>query len=306
VSNAETRIESYKEAIEKEFGVFKYREVVPVLHEMILGALPNAKNNPSQAGLYAAFASGDVEAVTKIDRKQRKQMFVTDMSVRFAEDVASTSLADTEVLLGRREGRRLGRVDEEGVLIRAGRAASGAPEGYTRMSAVEEIARAAQAPKPGFVVTISGYSPYESIEALLDPPNVGDQPSNWGLVTRLVRPADVNSPFLLYERTNPEHFSLQVGDVDTGSEAALEMPMGIGEESVRQFSSTVLGYSGERSNIVLVDPMTKEIISKVPELRPTGEPLLVRGKPVFQVNDHWFVLKMKFRWQDQSSAAKTE
>ena len=305
LSNAETRIESYKEAIEKEFGVFKHREVVPVLHEKILGALPNAKNNPSQAGLYAAFASGDVEAVTKIDRKQRKQMFVTDMSVRFAEDVASTSLADTEVLQDRRQGRRLGPVDEEGVPIRPGRSASGAAEQFTRLSAAEAIARAAQAPKPGFVVTISGYSPYESIQALIDPPNAGDQPGNWGLVTRLVHLADVNSPFLLYERTNPEHFSLQVGDVDTGSEAAAEMPMGIGEESVRQLSTTVLGYSGERSNIVLVDPMTKELISKVPELRSTGEPLLVRGKPVFQVNDHWFVLKMKFRWQDQSSAANT-
>ncbi len=305
LSDAEARIAGHEQAIAKEFGVFKHREVVPVLHEIILGALPNAKNNPSQAGLYAAFAGGDVEGVTKIDRKQRKQIFVTDMSVRFAEDVATAPLADIEVFVSSRERRRLGPVDEEGVPIRPGRLASGEAEQYTRLSAAEAIARAAQAPKPGFVVTISGYSPYESIEALIDPPNVGDQPSQWGLVTRLMHLADVNSPYVLYERTNPEHFKLQLGDVDTGSETAAEMPLGIGEESVRQSSTTVLGYSGGRSNIVLVDPMTKEIISKVPELRPTGEPLLARGKPVFQVNDHWFVLKMKFLWQGRPSAEMT-
>jgi len=299
--NAETRIAGYQDAIDREFEFLKHRELIPLLHETILAALPNAENNPSQANLYAAFARGDVEAVRQIPRNQRKQIFVTDMSVRFVEDLASAQFEDTGVLQIGRDGRRLGPVDEEGVPINIGgsRSGSSAPEQYTRMSAIEAAKRASDAPVPGFVVTISGYSPYESIQALLDPPNVGGRPDQWGLVTRLMHLADVNSPFELYEKTNPQHFKPNDGDVETGSRVATEMPLGIGEE----LSTAGLGHSSRRGSVILVDPMTKEIISKVPKLRPTGEPLLVRAKPVFQVNDHWFVLKMKFTWQATQSDA---
>ena len=301
LSNAEMRIDGYKDAIDREFELLKHREVIPLLHETILAALPNAENNPSQANLYAAFARGDVEAVTQIPRNQRKQIFVTDMSVRFVEDLEAATFVDADVLQFGRDGRRLGPVDEEGIPIRLG--GSGEPEQFNRMSAVEAAKRASQAPKPGFVVTISGYSPYESIQALLDPPNVGDRPDQWGVVTRLMHLADVNSPFELYEKTNPQHFVPNDGDVETGSKAAVEMPTGIGEQSTKPFGTAVPGYSSRRGSVILVDPMTKEIISKVPKLRANGEALLVRGKPVFQVNDHWFVLKMKFTWQATPSGA---
>jgi len=306
LSNAETRIARYQDAIDREFEFLKYREVVPLLHETILAALPNAENNPSQANLYTAFARGDVEAVTQTPRNRRKQIFVTDMSVRFVEDLAAASFEDTGVLQVGRDGRRLGRVDEEGVRIRPGRSRSesSAPEQFTRMSAVEAAKRASEAPDVGFVVTISGYSPYENIQALLDPPNVGGRPDQWGFVTRLMHLPDVNSPFELYEKTNPKHFIPDVGDVETGSKTTLKMPLGIGEESAKPFGTAVPGY--RRGSVVLVDPMTKEIISTVPKLRPNGEPLLVRGKQVFQVNDHWFVLKMKFTWQATQSGADVD
>jgi hypothetical protein len=48
----------------------------------------------------------------------------------------------------------------------------------------------------------------------------------------------------------------------------------------------------------LIDPMTNEIISKVAEMDETGKQRLYRGKPVFKVNDHWFVLKAKFVWKN--------
>jgi hypothetical protein len=62
------------------------------------------------------------------------------------------------------------------------------------------------------------------------------------------------------------------------------------------------GFGSEQANIVLVDPMTKETISSVPELDANGNLKLVRGKPVYQVNDHWFVLNMKFVWRDAPKA----
>ena len=79
------------------------------------------------------------------------------------------------------------------------------------------------------------------------------------------------------------------------------MPLGIGEESTKPFGTAGPAYRRRRKSVVLVDPMTKEIISTVPKLSETGVPVLVRAKPVFQVNDHWFVLKMKFTWQGMQS-----
>jgi len=311
LTNAETRIAGYQDDIDREFDFFKYREVLPLLHETILAALPNARNNPANANLYAAFARGDVEAVTQIPRKQRKQMFVTDMSVRFVEDVVWASFEDTGVLQVRRDGRVSGPVDEEGFTIRrkSSRSRGGGasdPKQFTRTSVADAAMMASQAPKPGFVVTISGYSPYENIQTLLDPPNVADRPDQWGFVTRLMHLADANSPFELYEKTDPQHFIPDDGDVETGNAVAAEMPMGIGEESAKLFSAAVPGYGNRRGTAILVDPMTKEIISKVPKLRENGEPQLVGGRPVLQANDHWFILKMKFLWHATPGAADVD
>jgi len=45
----------------------------------------------------------------------------------------------------------------------------------------------------------------------------------------------------------------------------------------------------------LIDPMTKEIISKVAELDEDGKEKL-DGRGI--VNDHWFILNVKFAWKD--------
>jgi hypothetical protein len=150
--------------------------------------------------------------------------------------------------------------------------------------------------KSGFVVTMVGYSPYKSLGELLDPVGVDNQRNRWGLVTRLLHldemVADGNSPFKLYERTDVNHFELRIEDVDleTG------VPPGVGIVDVKfPAKSPELMGTGTR---ILLDPMTKEIIGKMPVLDEYGQPKLDRGKPMYEINDHWFVLNAKFVWKD--------
>jgi hypothetical protein len=145
----------------------------------------------------------------------------------------------------------------------------------------------AVAPDRGFVITISGYSPYKTITELLDPIKVQDDPNKWGLVTRLAHldsMFDGNSPFELYKKTDKQHFDLQTGEVDL----AAAMPQGIG---VRK--------AGEGNNEVIIDPMTNEIICKFTDTDDSS-------KKVVKVNDSWFVLNFKLRWKDSSKASVEE
>ena len=50
-------------------------------------ALPNAKTNPEQRDLYDAFAKGDVGKIKQTPREQRKQLFLTTMSIYYADDL---------------------------------------------------------------------------------------------------------------------------------------------------------------------------------------------------------------------------
>ncbi|MEE9370029.1 MAG: type IV pilus assembly protein PilM, partial [Sedimentisphaerales bacterium] len=83
-----SRASGSEEIIQKEFDYLKFRDVVPLVHQTIMSVLPNEKNNPEQSELYKAFADGEVGAVKEIPREERKQIFVTSMSVRFVTDVA--------------------------------------------------------------------------------------------------------------------------------------------------------------------------------------------------------------------------
>ena len=137
-----------------------------------------------------------------------------------------------------------------------------------QMPGVESIPR-------GFVVTITGYSPYKNISELLDPVGVKNDQNQCGLVTRLMHLNSIfddNSPFELYKKTDKQHFDLQTGEVDL----AAEIPAGIG---VRK--------NVEGKEEVLIDPMTNEIISKTTNAGKTAK-----------VNDSWFVLNFKLKWKD--------
>jgi type IV pilus assembly protein PilM len=272
--------------IKKEFEQFKYRDMVPLLYQKLIATLPNAKNNPEQAELYRAFASGDAERIKEKypDRRERKQIFVTGMTIYYTLDVGSGQFG----VMGFEKGLDTRDQGAEGMMggrnampDRSGMARSGAsirgrsaPEARGRIVAVVQTPGGESIPR-GFVVTITGYSPYKNISELLDPVGVKNDQNQWGLVTRLMHldsMFDGNSPFELYKKTDKQHFDLQTGEVDLTA----EIPPGIGARK-----------KIEGKDDVLIDPMTNEIISKTTNADKTA-----------QVNDSWFVLNFKLKWKD--------
>jgi type IV pilus assembly protein PilM len=302
-------------AIEKQFEPFKYRDVIPLLHETIISALPNEKNNPQQAALYRAFANGDVEKVLETPRRDRKQIFITKMAAYFTYDLAAGKFGGADLWRKSRgtpgaegegyDDETMGEYEYEmmrGDMMGMGEGyqyGPGMDYGYGAPTAEEKDA--------GFVVTVVCYSPYGDsvieLGELVNPPRVEAQRDRWGFVSRLAHlddPAeDVNSPFKLYEKNDPNQFSLDIQEINLD----VEMPPGIGawEELRRETTTTTTGPRMDRaSEWILVDPMTRETISKVPELDENGKQRIDRnrGEPVFKVNDHWFVLNVKFIWTD--------
>jgi len=298
--------------IEKEFESFDYRNVVPLLHQTIISALPNEKNNPEQKELYRAFADDDIETVLEIPRRERKQIFITGMSAYFAGDIAFAQFGAIDFTEG--SGRRRTSGAETGLTAydlrgmppgyappgRLGRRDRAAPK-YTRKAYSQRSKKGDSAEGeeveggPGFVVTITGYSPYKDIGELMDPAGVEGDPNKWGVVTRLLHLDDIvdgKNPFELYRKTEIEHFKLETSEVDLEA----EMPAGIGLEDTKSEKAAERKDSVER---VLIDPMTKEIISKVAELDEGGRKKIDRsGKVVYKANDHWFKLDVKFIWKD--------
>jgi len=297
----------YDEAIKKEFEPFSYRSVAPLLYQTIIAQLPNGKNTPEQLGLYSAFASGDVENIKEIPRKQRKQLFVTNVSVFFANDVASVELPQTGFV---KTGARRKQVEEKDEDFDAERRrmeyeALGMkmPEYMPGTWGIQGQTAAGEQAEAGFVVTIAGYSPYERIDELLDPREVGDDPNKWGFVTRLLRLDEIvdgNCPFKVYA-TTPEHFKLPTGEVDLDD---TEMPGGIGVVDFRSAEQSGNASFVAADDQVLRDPMTEEVISKVVVLDDEGNAVYdTLGNKVYEVNDHWFALKLKFVWKDAPRTA---
>ena len=294
--------------IEKEFEPFKYREVVPLLYETILSNLPNEKHHPEQAKLYEAFAEGDVKGVMEFPRNKRKQIFVTGMTAYFTYDLAAGQFGQADTW---RKSRGMPGMDMEGM----------EDEYMYEMMMEEEYgmemmgefglpgmfgAQTAEEKESGFVVTLVCYSPYgdnvAELGTLIDPHGVDDQPDKWGFVTRLAHLDDYvedgNSPFELYEKGVPEQFGLEIKKVNVDE----EMPGGIGVQEVRYNTADGLPKPGDPGYWVLVDPLTKEIMNEVGVLDDKGKPLYYGGKEVKKVNDHWFVLNVKFIWRDAPEA----
>ena len=300
--------------IQKSLEPFEYRDIVPLMHEIIFSVLPNEKNNPEQAELYQAFAGGDVEKVLQIPRKERKQIFITNMSVFFAEDVGYAQFGSAEFRVG---GGKKKKTSPGMMGMPPGM--MGMPFGMPGMPgmpggakfAMKKVVKKDEEGKTvkdeegsGFVVSIAGYSPYGDIGELLDPAGVGDDKDKWGIVTRLMNLDEIfdgNSPFKLYKKADVEHFTLETGEVDWDS----DMPSGIGVEDIMENNAGKDMSSGDEDQ-VLIDPLTKEIISKVPVLDEHGIRKMDRSGVVYEVNDYWFILDLKFVWKDAPVEEKSE
>ena len=87
----EAKGKEYEAVVKKEFDLFKYRDMIPLLYQKLIATLPNAKSNPEQTELYRAFAAGDAGTIKAKypDRRERKQIFVTGMSIYYTLDLAS-------------------------------------------------------------------------------------------------------------------------------------------------------------------------------------------------------------------------
>jgi hypothetical protein len=304
----------YDEKIQKQFEPFKHREIVPLLHQTIISALPNNKTNPEQAKLYKAFADGDVQGVKEIPRKQRKQIFLTSMSAYYTNDLAKGQFGGADLWRRSRGAPGAGGGEFEGETSEYEYQMMMESEYGAEMMGMYAPgfmpgAQTTEEKKQGFVVTIVGYSPYgdsiTQLGELMDPHGVEDRSDKWGFVTRLAHldamVEDGNSPFVLYEKTNPEQFKLEIKEVTLDG----EMPEGIG---VWQEQTPKTPLAGPRSAATiewaLADPMTNEIINKVAELDENRKQRIYRGTPVFKGSDHWFVLNVKFVWKDAPEPPK--
>jgi type IV pilus assembly protein PilM len=294
VAQEEARKGPLLEQVDKYKAMFAHREVVPKLNETVLKCLPNADNTPDQAELFEALKTGDVDTVMSIPRAKRKVMFISRLMIEPAEDVSQKPFPQPDSTssayrMSRSTARSRGPVTPlpmEGEMPNVRMRGVPMDMGMTPAAAVtEEVEN-----KTGFVMLIEGFSPYERLADLLDPPGVGDDQSRWGFITRLYNLSQwlPGMPFELFKKGNIEHFKVETGWVDLASS---EMPPGIGvlkeiqrvpTELMEQTTRTergvpavrpremtpIMGGAGGRqlerifTEQVLVDPMTQEEISR--------------------------------------------
>ncbi len=271
----ETQINNFKTEGEKEFTVLGNRDIVTQLIKTINGALPNEKNNPKQAQLYRAFEKGDKAGVMAFRRDDRKQIFITNMDISFSTDLANDPFPIIEV----------SRTDSS----QSGNQYYTKPSEMAPSSNDENAQTTTVEPESGFIVIITAYSPYgktiDDVRSLVDPPGAGNDIEKWGVVNRLEN-LDEASPFKFYDKINQKHYALTIKEVDNST----EVPVGTGIEKVRSYLYVSSVSSNQYSSgNPLIDPLTEEPISVIQD---------ENDKSVKIINDHWFILKMKFLWKN--------
>ncbi|MDO8303208.1 MAG: hypothetical protein Q7T18_08200, partial [Sedimentisphaerales bacterium] len=297
LEQAKSQNTKYDAEIKKQADLLKHRDMIPLLYETLIKCLPDANDDSVRAELYKAFAAGDVSKVKETPRIERKQLFITKISLRYGNNLAEEGFEEGTMTTSSAPAGGMG-IPGMGF---AGMGIPGMPGGggkvYTPPTQSRERstqpASVTEGPTgPGFVVVIEGYSPYKIPNDLLDPAGVGTDRTKWGMVTRLEN-LDVicpNSPFKLYNKTNRKDFLIDGGEIDMGK----PMPAGIGVEKQRK---TAMQKE-------LVDPMTDEVISKQEEVDSSGNPKRdkLTGKPLYRVNDHWFRLNLKLAWNKEEKS----
>jgi type IV pilus assembly protein PilM len=292
----------------KQVEFFKYREVVPELYAIIRSALPNAKNNPAQAALYDAYARGRIAEVEQIPRIQRKQLFITGISIYYSNDLATAQFGESTSMRKEALAQQAQMLDQQ---LTGGGGGANDPYGNRGISSGRDLptqtatttTQAVETDR-GFVVTLYGYSPYgKKIMDLLEPSGVGNDQAKWGFITRLAnldKLSDVNSPFQLYSRDSA-HLKIDRGVVDMSD----KVPQGIG---VYEKAAVVGGPAAARpavagattptDNQVLVDEMTRELISADVDVA-NKETRDVYGSIVYKKErDYWFIMNFKMKWRE--------
>jgi type IV pilus assembly protein PilM len=311
-SGVEDEETGFKERMKKNFEWFRYREVIPQLHEIIYSALPSAKTNPEQRELYEAFARGDVAKVKQVPRPERKQLFLTALSIFYSDDLMKAQFRQSAAMRRDTMMQQMDMMEESEGYDDETRMQLEQMYGAEYMQLMMGDAGAQTQKASGFVLTIEGYSPYKDIGALLDPPNVRDRPAAWGFVTRLENlkqflQLDVNSPFEMYDK-GAVNFKLDKGPADLD----LEIPPGVGQwqfvpDAPAAGAAAALptyGMGPQAGKWILVDPLTKEIISAEPVLDQYGNPAYDNtGKPRKRVHDSWFRLQFKLVWKNAPASA---
>ena len=283
-----TRNDELGARIEKQMVYFDYRDVIPVLAQRILASLPSKDTNREQVKLYEAFSAGDINAIKKIDRQERKQLFITGLSISYTRSIKKAPFETISTATNRSGYKSTSGArntssyeEEEYNYNEEDEYDEYGPSSYSSTSSQ----RKAEVPEgedgPGFVVTIEGFSPYAEIGELLDPLGVGTDQTKWGFVTRLQNLDQLfeNCQFELFKKKEIEHFIQKTGEVDLNS---TEMPAGIGlpkefirvvvdtpensAVSVRRPTYNTRGRSSTLDRIQieigLIDPLTKEEIAK--------------------------------------------
>ena len=302
VSQAEDNVaqeEQLQTTAQEKLSLFKYREVIPEIYNLVRSSLPNAENNPDQRELYEAYARGDVDTVMNIDRKDRKQIFLAFSRIYYSPNIDDAEFGETTYARKQALVEHAKEDEEE----RGGGERSRERDLRSLMSLGRGMDEEAEKKDPGFVVTVLGYSPYEDFLSLLHPTNVSDDPEKWGVVTRLRHlgdPEDANCPLVLLSATEGPDLRIRPGIVDLGDP---EMPAGIGStvtvsaEEAAALTGGLVGQFEVGDVQMLVDPVTKEYISAVAQVDDNGVPKTdMLGRPLMDERDHWFELNFKLRW----------
>ncbi len=342
------RNSALRKKIDSEMALFSRRDIVPVLNQTIIFCLPNSENNPDpvQKSLYEAFDNGDVEGVLSVSREDRKQLFITDVSIRYSSSLKEAKFEEDHTKRTRKRARMFDMMDSD-FMGPMGSDFMGpmGPGGFVGSEMAFQRSREKDQPEKkdeaGFVVVLEGYSPYKNIHELLNPPGVKNEKDKWGVVTRFENLAKIipRCKFELFSKDNIDHFKVETGEVEFGDD---NTPAGAGiekeiervpqqEESKERSRGPAMmgGYWGmgrfeEKIMVeqVLVDPMTNEEISKTFDLITQAEieqdPSLTEkdlgkkkygdfnNEPKFIVRDHWFRISAKFVWKEASEAKSTK
>ena len=338
ISEQNARFQPLKDEMEKQIDVFGYRDAIPLFIETLAKCLPSKEYNKDQTTLYEAFGSGDIQGVLAIPRGERKQLFVTRFAMEYAKDVKTADFPKPgSGRTIRRGATRRGSTAMDEMMMMEMMMGEGMMPGGGMMppggGATPKKEEEQEEGGSGFTVLIEGYSPYQNISDLLDPPNVRGDQSRWGFVTRLENLITLfpGISYELFAKHDIEHFKVETGLVDLGSK---DMPAGIGvEKEIERVPKELAdarptaGYGGAgrlRGDFVtieqvLVDPMTNEEISKTsdiitqeeidsdPELtdRDLGRKKYNRSTSdeLFIERDCWFRIRAKFTWKDAPEEA---